>query len=418
MLFSFRKPNIVKPFFCFLAVSLLFIFAKPTPVQAIYLVPGDNPVSSEDLSTAATALTQIQWDVSATVYDNKVRLVLPNFDGYVWTIRKDKGQYVGIGLDWEQVYDGQGGISLDMDVTNPKGVGFYILLSNDSTSTVIVEESYIYFPNNGVNYIAPENRIAVSTDGHGNITDYLDISNNLLSQSDSRIDDYRQFNPLPLQSPIASPSDNVTYAGGGSSQDSDQSTRLTPKMEFKDLNVSNWAYQQIYRLTSLGYIKGYPDGTFRPEGKISRAEFSIILGRLLTDKWPSGKRNNAPQSFEDLNSSHWAGGPINELMGYMINTDAGEIFGRRFNPDKRITREEVVAVVYAVLKGTGSSALDNQNSFSDLGKSRFADSVNFCVDHGFITGYPDKTFRPYGDITRAEASVILTRLVEKAKLEG
>ncbi|MFZ5641930.1 MAG: hypothetical protein ACOY4Q_14740, partial [Bacillota bacterium] len=74
----------MKKLFLFI-ILLLLTLGFTNNASAIYVVPGDQSVTTDDISTAEKAIAGLQWDVSRAVYDNKVKLYLPKFDGYSWT---------------------------------------------------------------------------------------------------------------------------------------------------------------------------------------------------------------------------------------------------------------------------------------------------------------------------------------------
>jgi len=343
-----------------------------------------TPYTEADIKTAEEAVSRIKWDTSKAESENKLILTLPRYGGYKWVVRKDIGKYVGIGLLWEQMYDGPGGESLELDLTNPEGTGIYLGFSNASTHRVLAIETYIYFPGQGVKYIPPEDRIGASlVDDEGNIRDdivrYTDIEGKTIDSNDPRVVNRFQH----------------AY------------------IIFSDFDGTHWAYKVIYRLTSLGYIKGYPDNAFRPENNITRAEFAAIMSRLLKNKYPAGSRYDNAGIFPDLAASHWSYGAVSDMLSYMPKEDAARIFGDKFSANTQITRDEVAAVIEAVLKNRdGLAGPAGGVNFSDMGKSRFPSAVSFCVNKGYIKGYPDGSFKPENSITRAEIAAILVKVAE------
>ena len=342
-------------------------------------LPDEPPLTQEDITVGNNAIASIRWDVSRAESDNIIILTIPKIDGYGWAVRKDVGDYVGIGLNWEQQYSGYGGETIEMSLTNPKGTGFYIIFYNDSSFRVVREEIYVYFPGSGINFIPPEDRIGVSTDENGDIVQYYDNDDNPISKNDPRVQD---------------PFEHKTLV-------------------FSDFNSSYWAYNVIYKLTSLGYIKGYPDGTFRPENNITRAEFSAIMAHLLEDKYPEGAKYDHAGIFPDFTSHHWGYEITQHMLIYITKGDSINVFGDSFHPDQFIAREEVVAAIHATLKNSGKLKEASESvNFRDLEASRFPDSIRYCVKQGFIKGYPDGTFKPNNNITRAEIAAILVEVVE------
>lgn len=152
------------------------------------------------------------------------------------------------------------------------------------------------------------------------------------------------------------------------------------------------------------FIEGYPDGTVKPEGKITRAEAATMIARLvgldLTD-------TTAP-AFDDTNQN-WYYAAINAMVKkeLMFAKDG------KFRPDEPITRGEFARAIYG-LKG----ALEAVAPFEDVKGHEFEAAINEAFGHGYINGYPDGSFQPDGEITRAEAAKILNRVDERAVNQG
>lgn len=77
------------------------------------------------------------------------------------------------------------------------------------------------------------------------------------------------------------------------------------KSTFNDMS-GYWSEKYIAEFTKLGYLKGYDDGTFKPDMRMTRAEFVAIINRII-----KAKTTSVPQVFTDLPSTHWA---YNDIM--------------------------------------------------------------------------------------------------------
>ncbi|MBR7142947.1 MAG: family 10 glycosylhydrolase [Clostridia bacterium] len=102
-----------------------------------------------------------------------------------------------------------------------------------------------------------------------------------------------------------------------------------PKASFSDLKETHWAAKYIYNAAALGYIGGYPDGTFRPDESITRAEAVIVINRLLRrtpDKAYIDQNEENP--YADLKETHWAYHEIMEASctHYFQRTETGEMW--------------------------------------------------------------------------------------------
>ncbi|WP_304016861.1 S-layer homology domain-containing protein [Fenollaria timonensis] len=149
------------------------------------------------------------------------------------------------------------------------------------------------------------------------------------------------------------------------------------------------------------YIFGYPNGTVRPNGSITRAEAAAMLARLLNIE---AIGSAAKPNFTDTESS-WYNKAINAVVfrGIMKGYPDG-----RFRPNAPITRAEFTQMI---------STIDNK----PYGEAPFADVPGHWAERAIgseyqakrITGYPDGLFRPDDNITRAEAAVILNKIFER-----
>lgn len=163
----------------------------------------------------------------------------------------------------------------------------------------------------------------------------------------------------------------------------------------------HWAQTQITDWLSKGLCTGYPDGTFRPDNGITRAEFITLINKAF------GFDGDGQVDLADVSRTDWFCGQVAAALG------AGYITGYEDNtmrPGKEIERQEV-AVILARLLGLGPDAAGSLPEFADeagmAGWSR--DAIQAVVQNGLMKGYPDGNFRPQDPITRAEALVCLER---------
>jgi len=158
------------------------------------------------------------------------------------------------------------------------------------------------------------------------------------------------------------------------------------------------------------YMKGYADGTYRPDRTVTRAEMAAILARNLG----FDGAGNGGGSFADVKSTHWAVKEIEFVKdsGLMVGDGHGH-----FRPDAPITRGEMAAIA-ARFKQLDTSGYV-KSSFSDVEESYWAfASMEAAKAAGIIDGYTDGTFRPHGPLTRAEAVKIINRMFERGPLHG
>ena len=151
------------------------------------------------------------------------------------------------------------------------------------------------------------------------------------------------------------------------------------------------------------YICGYPDGTVKPERQITRAEVATIFYRLLQDEAHENvwSRTN---SYSDVASGAWYNSAVSTL------TNAGILTGYEdgtFRPNAPITRAEfatIAARFYHAPEVTG-------DAFPDIFGSWARVYINRAAALGLVRGYPDGTFRPNTEITRAEVMEIINNVL-------
>lgn len=159
-------------------------------------------------------------------------------------------------------------------------------------------------------------------------------------------------------------------------------------------------------LTHNGYLIGYADGTFRPEGNITRAEAATIFARLMANG------GEIPQTFDsvfaDVLPEDWFYDSVNYLQGY------GIILGRdetHFDPNENITRAEFVTIC---TRFDAYNTVETVNEFTDVAASHWAYAyINYAVHAHWINGYADGSFRPDAFITRAEAVNVVNNVLDR-----
>jgi len=183
--------------------------------------------------------------------------------------------------------------------------------------------------------------------------------------------------------------------------------------------VGHWAAADVARLVARGIVSGYEDGLFHPDARLTRAAFVKMLV-LATGLDPDP---GATGGFGDT-AGHWVAdqgyiGPA-EAAGIVRVTDYSDGL---FEPDREITREEIALMVVRAmgledlaLASSGGPSSGGPFLFSDIGGSRYPGYVAVAAGEGILRGYsqPDgsTTFRPGGPATRAEATVIVGRLID------
>ncbi|PWW03289.1 heme-binding NEAT domain protein, partial [Paenibacillus cellulosilyticus] len=198
-------------------------------------------------------------------------------------------------------------------------------------------------------------------------------------------------------------------ASGETTTDGGTST-TTPAVTFSDVN-NHWAADSVQRAVQLGIVNGYSDGSFKPNGDITRAEFTAIISRALQLKTP-----DQSVSFNDLSTvPAWAKPFLEQavaagiISGYEDNT---------FRPFGNITRTEMTVMVVKALGLPLESA--SSLTFADAaGVPEYAKAyVATAVKYGLIQGKQNNQFDPLGKATRAEALVIVLRVLDYAAAQA
>ncbi|WP_232697137.1 S-layer homology domain-containing protein [Brevibacillus daliensis] len=178
---------------------------------------------------------------------------------------------------------------------------------------------------------------------------------------------------------------------------------------FWDVPKNHWAYEAITEMAKKGIIDGYRDGSFRPDEKVSRAEFAKIMiaasGVKMGDKW------DIDQTFRDVTRNHWAFTYVEYAKPYLTGYKSGSSY--YYKPDQSAVREDI-AVAMVRLLGYDQSKTPNLkllNKFDDEHKisNNLRSFIAIALETELIKGFNDDTFRPQNAITRAEAASLLYR---------
>lgn len=153
------------------------------------------------------------------------------------------------------------------------------------------------------------------------------------------------------------------------------------------------------------YMKGYPDGTFKPDQAMTRAEMATVLWRLH-----AGQEVTA-QAINYTDDLGWAAKEIHEV------TSAGLMTGYRngtFEPNKMLTRAEMAAVVVRWMDLSG----DSSSPFMDTKGHWSEQNIALVQKAGYMKGMPDGSFGPNQYLSRAEAVTLINRVLNRGPLAG
>lgn len=152
----------------------------------------------------------------------------------------------------------------------------------------------------------------------------------------------------------------------------------------------------------FAFVNGYPDGTVKPTGDVTRAEVAAILYRVM-DADCVKTYETTRCLFSDVVRGDW----FNLYVATLENADVivDTRTNGKFRPNEAITRAELAAMLaqFADIKSAA-------NSFNDVSARHWAsDEIAVCAKMGWINGYPDGSFRPDATITRAEMMAMINR---------
>ncbi|MEK5031537.1 S-layer homology domain-containing protein [Paenibacillus sp. FSL R7-0302] len=153
------------------------------------------------------------------------------------------------------------------------------------------------------------------------------------------------------------------------------------------------------------YMVGMPDGTFKPENALTRAQVAMILYRVLALQGADA----AP--YSDVSGSHWAAEAIRQVTG------AGLMKGMTdgsFRPEQSITRAEMAVIIarWKALSGTG------EHSYNDALGHWAEKAIGQTKEAGYMEGMLNGSFQPDKALTRAEGVTVFNRILERGPLYG
>ena len=177
-------------------------------------------------------------------------------------------------------------------------------------------------------------------------------------------------------------------------------TPSTPTVEIPDDDALG-----LNTTDHFAYIVGYGNGEVRPQNNITRAEVATIFFRLLTDD-VRDENLTKTNRYSDVAATSWYNTAVSTLssMGIITGYPDGT-----FRPNAAITRAEFAAIA-ARFDNNGDKAAAK---FSDIANHWAKDEISIAYNNGWITGYPNGTFGPQRDITRAETMTLVNRVLNR-----
>lgn len=187
------------------------------------------------------------------------------------------------------------------------------------------------------------------------------------------------------------------------------STPAFAESHYKDVDDTTEAGKAIMQLTEAKIVGGYEDGTFRPQGQLTRAEFVKIVNGVF--RYQKVEKTVVP--FDDI-KGHWAQGEIEiaQLNGYIGGVGSIKGVGNNcFAPDMVLTREQVAAILSRILEleNVFQMKIEIKDAVSDWAK----EDVVKAIVCGVFKLEENNTFRATKPITREEMALVLAPYVQK-----
>lgn len=188
---------------------------------------------------------------------------------------------------------------------------------------------------------------------------------------------------------------------------------VTP--HFSDVPATHWAYDSIMSLVDKGVISGYDNGTFKPDGLVSRSEFATMMTRALQIPLVT----NATPTFVDVGRNDWEFVYVETAKKYLTGYQQGNSY--YFKGKERAVREDMAVALVKALK------LENQQVDVNELKKIYTDYssispnlqkyVLIAYKNNLMGGYPDGTFGAQKAITRAETASLLIRVLNSEAIQ-
>ena len=179
---------------------------------------------------------------------------------------------------------------------------------------------------------------------------------------------------------------------------------MTSGKTLKDIVVPNTVKQRKY-------MKGYPDKTFRPNGNMTRAEFSQAIYNLINNN--ESVNINVLDKFNDVDKKAWYA----KAMAYLSEKNIIKGYDGKIRPNDFVTRGELAQMLFDVLKAYDNTGTSNyiygnyDSSFVDLDNNYWAVvAIRQLASNGMLNGYENKTFRPKANVTRAEVVAMISKV--------
>ena len=173
--------------------------------------------------------------------------------------------------------------------------------------------------------------------------------------------------------------------------------------KFSDTS-GHWAENYINTAVSKNIINGYPDGGFKPNKAVTRAEFCSMINKVL------GSNGTANISFTDILHGDWY---YNDILKAVAASYTAGYSDNTFRPNNPITRQEAAVMISRIVPSYGASR--NLSAYPDSGSiSSWAyESLEKVCGKGYIGAYDDGKIHPQDNLTRAQTAKIICEIMDQ-----
>ncbi|MYL10837.1 MAG: S-layer homology domain-containing protein, partial [Cenarchaeum sp. SB0669_bin_11] len=204
--------------------------------------------------------------------------------------------------------------------------------------------------------------------------------------------------------------------GGGGFDPPDETDDRTddeqPDLVYSDVPEDAWYRAAVLRLAEMGVVAGYPDGTYRPDNGITRAQMAALISRALGGASTEPSDTEA-RSFSDVPEDAWYGSAVRHLASLGVVQGCGD--GSSYCPDSVVTRAQMALFLHRAhnLEPPDSAS----PSFEDVGADHYAyEAVESLRAAGITAGCQSEPalYCPDGVVTRAQMAVFLSRSLDRS----
>ncbi|MYG91354.1 MAG: S-layer homology domain-containing protein [Acidimicrobiia bacterium] len=192
----------------------------------------------------------------------------------------------------------------------------------------------------------------------------------------------------------------------------DDITDEEPALVLSDVPQDAWYGVAVLRLVEMGVVTGYPDGTYRPDNGITRAQMAALLSRALGGA-PTEPSDTETPGFSDVPEDAWYGSAVRHIASLGVTQGCGD--GGSYCPDSVVTRAQMALFLQ---RAYNFEPPDNAGpSFEDVGADHYAyEAVESLLAARITTGCRSEPalFCPDGVVTRAQTAVFLIRYLDRS----